>query len=72
MMLAKLKARLVAMDNSYESALHPDKDSPTVRLESVFAVLAIADLETDMTWEEVVVEIDSWVARCLVRLRPEL
>ena len=85
--LAKLKARLVAMDNSYESSLHPDKDSPTVRLESVFAVLAIAAaegrrcigldvgnayLEADMTGEEVVVEIDSWVARRLVRLRPEL
>ena len=35
----RLKARLVASDNSPESALHPDKNSPTVRLESVLMVL---------------------------------
>ena len=34
-----LKGRLVAVDNSYESSLNPDKNSPTVRLESIMMVI---------------------------------
>jgi hypothetical protein len=41
----RLTNRLVAMDNSPESSLHPDKDSPTVRLESILMVLALAGAE---------------------------
>lgn len=86
--LERLKARLVASDNSFESSLHPDKDSPTVRLESLLMVLAIsgaegrrvmamdvgnAYLEADMTGDdEVLIELDAWVVHVLKKLAPHI
>lgn len=85
--LVQLKARLVAMDNSAEAALHPNKSSPTVRLESVLMALAIAGsegrkcaamdignayLEADMGDEEVFIELDAITAKMLTKLFPEL
>ena len=85
--LDRLKSRLVASDTSFESSLHPDKDSPTVRLESVLMSLAIsgaegrrlmsidvgnAFLEASMDGEEVWIELDSWDVQHLLELKPDL
>jgi hypothetical protein len=75
------------MDNSAEAALHPNKSSPTVRLESVLMALAIAGsegrkcaamdignayLEADMGNEEVFIELDATTAKMLTKQFPEL
>ncbi len=85
--LDRLKARLVAMDSSAESQLHPDKDAPTVRLESMLMILIMAGsegrrlmgidvgnafLEAIMTGEDVIIELDAWVSRSLKRMCPAL
>jgi hypothetical protein len=85
--LERLKARLVAMDNSAESSLHPSKAAPTVRGESIFMALAIAGaegrrcaaldignayLEAEMGSEEVYVELDPAVVKIAARMEPSL
>lgn len=83
--LERLKARLVATDNSREAALHPDKGSPTARMESIFAALAIAGaegrriaamdianayLEASTGEEQLYVQLDRGVSSRISRLDP--
>jgi hypothetical protein len=85
--LERLKARLVAVDNSEESALHPSKNAPTVRPETVLMTLAVAGaegrrcaaldvgnayLEAEMGHEEVYVELDPTAAMIAKQLDPTL
>jgi hypothetical protein len=85
--LLKLKARLVATDSSEESALNPNKSSPTVRLESVLGVLSIAAaegralavmdignayLEASVGNETIFVQLDRSVSHAMVKLRPSI
>jgi hypothetical protein len=85
--LERLKARLVAVDNSEESALHPYKAAPTVRPETVMMTLAVAGaeghrcaaldvgsayLEAEMGDETVYVELDHTAAMIAKQLDPAL
>jgi hypothetical protein len=85
--LLKLKARLVATDSSEESALNPNKSSPTVRLESVLGVLSIAAaegrslavmdignayLEASVGNEKIFVQLDRSVSHAMIKLRPSM
>ena len=85
--LARLKARLVANGNMQGETLHADKTSPAARIESVLMCLAIAAaegrtlvaidignafLEAKMTGEEVLIELDEFCVRLLLKIAPHL
>jgi hypothetical protein len=85
--LERLKARLVAIDNSEESALHPSKNAPAARLETIMLTLAVAGaegrrcaaldvgnayLEAEMGDDEVYVELDPTSAMIAKQLDPSL
>ena len=83
----KLKARLVANGSQQDPKSYGDMNSPTVTMESLFAVLAISAYEgrynctidivgaslTAPTREgsEVFVELDAHMSRLLVKLKPD-
>ena len=85
--LARLKARLVANGAMQKWMGGEDKSSPTVKIESVLMMLAIAAserrhmvaidignayLEADMSGEEVLMELDPFCVRLLLKIAPQL
>lgn len=85
--LVKLKARLVAGGHMQDPNVERESMSPTAKVESVLMALALAAaerrhlvavdignafLESEMTGEEVLIELDAFCCRILATIAPEV